>query len=78
MSTQTIYRCGSEADARRVVKTTLFQSMRWNFFYEIAANLRYVAITRTQIERALFQLEAEGDIERMTAGDGRHIWRVKL
>lgn len=73
-----IYACDTESDARRVVKSTLFQSMRWMYWYELADRLRYVDITRTEITRALFQLRAEGDVDRMRAGDGRYIYRINL
>ena len=73
-----IYPCDTDADARRVVLSTAFQSMRWLYWYEYADRLRYVAITAGGISRALDSLTADGQLERMTAGDGRLIWRIVL
>lgn len=73
--TGVIYPCATHADERRVVATTLFQSMRFMYWYEIADRLRYVGITRAGIDRALLALTADGSAERMTSGDGRYIYR---
>lgn len=78
MTTNVIYPCVGADDARRVVASTLFQSMRWTYWYEIAERLRYVDINRATIDRALIQLIERGSVERMTAGDGRFIYRVIL
>lgn len=76
--TSVIYPCGTDAEARRAVASTLFQSMLWLFWYEIADRLRYVGITAGGISRALDGLVEDGAAERMTAGDGRLIWRAVL
>lgn len=78
MATGVIYPCESAEDARRAVYSTLFQSMRWNYWYEIADALRYVGIDAWAIDAALVALAHEGAVERMTAGDGRFIYRVTL
>lgn len=78
MASAVIYPCKGSEDARRAVYGVLFQSMRWNYWYEIADALRYVDINRVGIDRALIQLVERGTVERMVAGDGRYIYRVTL
>lgn len=78
MQTSVIYPCETSADARRVVYSTLFNSMRWNYWSEIADALRYVGITASRIEGALDELVADGKIETMLTDSARRIWRVRL
>lgn len=73
-----IYPATTPRDCQRVVANVLFQSMRWMFWYEIADRLRYVGITRDGIDGALDALLADGRAERITAGDGRYIYRTVL
>ena len=76
--TNVLYPAESLDAQRRAVHSTLFQSMRWTYWYEIADRLRYVGITASGINQALTELEHADAVERMTAGDGRLIWRIRL
>lgn len=73
-----LYLCVGPLEARRVVSSTLFHSMRWMYWYEIAEALRYVDINAVGIDRALLQLTAEGRVERRMSGDGRYIYRTVM
>ena len=79
MMTGILYPCETAEDARRAVHSTLFQSMRFLYWHEIADRLRYVGITAEGIEVALHDLVREGRAETLlTAGRYGRAWRVRL
>lgn len=76
--TEVIYFADTLCEKQRFVYNQLFNSMRWNYWREIAANLQYTNLNVDDIDTALTELVEAGKIETMLTNSNSRIWRVVL
>ncbi len=79
MSThETIYYADTECEKQRYVYQSLWNTLRWTYWWEIAANLKHTNLNVEDIDKALQSLIDAGKVEIATTRTGGNIWRVKL
>ena len=78
MSSSVIYFADTLCEKQRFVYQMLFNSMRWNYWWEISENLRYTNLNVDDIDTALDELTKSGKIETSLTHSGCQIWRVVL
>jgi len=77
-NSQAIYFADTLCEKQRFVYNHLFGTMRWTYWWEIAASLRYTNLNIDDIDNALDSLTESGKIEMTHTLTGGRIWRVNL
>ena len=76
--TTVIYFADTLCEKQRMVYQTLFNTMRWTYWWEIAGDLKYTNLNVEDIDTALDSLLEAGKIESALTVHGTQIWRVRL
>lgn len=74
--TEVIYFADTECEKQRMVYNYLFGTMRWTYWWEIAANLKYTNLNIEDMDNALESLVNADKVETALSQTGTQIWRV--
>lgn len=76
--TEVIYYADTECEKQRMVYNMLWGTMRWTWWWEIAATLRFTNLNIDDMDNALEALVNADKVETALTRTGGQIWRVKL